>query len=93
MSENSTVNEVRHKSDPESIAISLCVSAIEPLSADQTARVLRYIGGRYLDRLRLEQRTLEAKIETVEQHAREEACDLCRVITNAETNTDSSVTH
>jgi hypothetical protein len=85
-------SQVRHKSDRESLAISLCVSAIEPLGADETARVLRYIGERYLNRLRSERQALDAKIKIIEQHARLDACDLCRSLPNVETPTESNLT-
>lgn len=85
-------SEVRHKSDPESIAISLCVSAIEPLTAEETGRVLRYVGERYLSRLKAARQELDAKIKIIEQHARLDACEMCRSLASTESESENGLT-
>jgi hypothetical protein len=82
--------EYRRRGDDESIAISFCVSALEPLTADQTARVLRYLAERYVHKLTAERDALDAKIAVVKQHAREQACDLCRSLESGEPATQIS---
>jgi hypothetical protein len=81
---NTAEAEAVRKPDQESMAISLCVSALERLTADETARVLGYIGGRYLPKLTIARKELDARIEVVEQHAREAACLWCRSLESVE---------
>lgn len=64
--------------DSESLAIAVCVGVLEPLSNESSARVLVYIGSRYLERLKMARADLQARIAVVEQHARSQQCQVCR---------------